>query len=221
MRAAGVEVRVLDPVEVAMERRLTRGGGSGPASEAIADPALAGWLYGSSWVTEQGEWSSLFRVIELPSEPHRAWFLPLTAVARPAMLETWSGEVWPLLELFHRARPVTVERHTSQVLEVNVETDEAGWIIVTQLADPQWHGRWIVLDTEDQTPAEIVPAFRRGPSDGGWQRVRVPGPGRWTLRMEYRAVDIAQGLGVSATAALLWVIALVWATARSTRRDVS
>jgi hypothetical protein len=220
MRAAGVGVRVLDPVEVAMEHVLSRGAASRPEREAIADPALAGWLFGSSWVTEQGEWSSLFRMIESESEPHRAWFVPLTAVARPAMLETWSGEVGPLLQLFDRARPVALERRTSLQLEVNVETGAAGWIIVSQLADPQWQGRWIGLDSEDQAPAEILPAFRRGPGEGGWQRVRVPGPGRWRLRMEYVAVDIAQGLAVSAAAALLWVIALAWAAARSRRRGV-
>jgi hypothetical protein len=134
------------------------------------------------------------------------------------MLETWSGEVGPLLELFDRARPVALERRTSRRLEVNVETGAAGWIVVSQLADPQWQGRWIGLDSEDQAPAEILPTFRRGLSEGGWQRVRVPGPGRWTLRMEYVAVDIARGLAVSAAAALLWVIALAWAAARSRRR---
>jgi hypothetical protein len=36
--------------------------------------------------------------------------------------------------------------------------------------------------------------------------------------MEYVAVDIARGLAVSAAAALLWVIALAWAAARSRRR---
>jgi hypothetical protein len=220
MRAAGVGVRVIDPVEVAMEKHLSRSDESKPVVTAIADPALAGWLFGSSWVREQGEWSSLFRIIEPESEPHRAWFIPLTAVAQPAMLETWSGEVGPLLELFDRARPVALERRSSQLLEVNVEADAAGWIIVTQLADPQWQGRWIGLDSDDQAPAEILPAFRRGPGDGGWQRVRVPGPGRWKLRMEYAAVDVARGIMVSAVAALQWVIALALVTARSRKRAV-
>jgi hypothetical protein len=225
IRAAGVGVRVLDPIELAMERVVSRSDVAGsdvpqPLSDPIDDPALAGWLFGSSWVAEQGEWSSLFRIIEPEPEPHRAWFVPLTAVARPAMLETWSGEVGPLLELFDRARPLPMERRTSQLLEVNVEADAAGWIIVSQLADPQWKGRWIGLDSEDQTPAEILPAFRRGPSEGGWQRVRVPGPGRWTLHMEYVASDVAQGILVSAVAALLWVIALAWVAARSRWRGV-
>jgi hypothetical protein len=220
MRAAGVGVRVLHPVEVAKEADLSRRNGSGPIPQVIDDPALAGWLFGSSWVAEQGEWSSRFRITKPESEPHDAWFVPLTAVARPAMLETWSGDVGPLLELFDRARPLPLVRHTSEHLEVNVEADAAGWIIVTQLADPQWQARWIGRDDRDQASVEILPAFRRGPGEGGWQRVRVPGPGRWTLRMKYVAVDVVQGLYVSAAAGLAWVITLAWVAARSRRRSV-
>ena len=88
MRAAGVGVRVLDPIEVAMEQRVrTRALPVGASPEAIADPALAGWLFGSSWVAEQRAVVVAFSRLEPEPEPHAAWFVPLTAVARPAMLD--------------------------------------------------------------------------------------------------------------------------------------
>ena len=180
MRAAGARVRVLDPFELAMEKAFSRGKRSQTESVAIDDPALAGWLFGSTWVTEQGEWSTRFRIIEPESEPHRAWFVPLTDVARPAMLETWSGEVGPVLELFDRAQPLSLERRSSQLLEVSFEADAAGWIIVTQLADPQWQGRWIGRDGRVETlrgdPARL-------PARAGGRRLAAGG-GSWPWPMD-------------------------------------
>jgi hypothetical protein len=48
-----------------------------------------------------------------------------------------------------------------------------------------------------------------GPGEHGWQRVLVPGPGRWTLRLDYVARDVQLGLIVSALSLLvllgLWI----------------
>ncbi len=72
MRAAGVGVRVLDPVEVAMERVASRNDRSKPVPEAIADPALAGWLFGSSWVPTKGNGHRYFA----SSNPNRSRIWP-------------------------------------------------------------------------------------------------------------------------------------------------
>ena len=109
MRAAGVGVRVLDPVETAIDRWLARSKGSKDEPETVDDPILAGWIFGRDWRSEQGAWSSRFRILHPESDPHRAWFLPLTAVSRPAMLEFWAGDLEPLLELFDRASPLREE----------------------------------------------------------------------------------------------------------------
>ena len=197
MRAAGVGVRVLDPVEIAIERWLARSKGSKDEPETIDDPILAGWIFGPDWRSEQGAWSSRFRIIHPESDPHRAWFLPLTAVSRPAMLEIWAGDLEPLLELFDQASPLREESRGTQLMDVSVDADAPGWVIITQLADPQWRARWLDRDGQGEFPAEILPTFRRNGSEGGWQRVRVPGPGRWTLHLEYVASDVAQGLAIS------------------------
>jgi hypothetical protein len=215
LKAAGVGVRVLDPTENAGERALDGPGGNLVESPPIEDPALARWMFGPSWAEQQGAWSSRFRIIRPKAEPRRAWFIPLTAVSEPAMLDVWAGGPGPLLELFDRASPLRAEWRSSEHLEVAVDADATGWVIVTQLADPQWKGRWTGRDRQAEVSAEIRSTFRREESGGGWQRVEVPGPGRWTLHLDYVANDVANGLLVSAGAWVVWITLLAWAAFRS------
>jgi hypothetical protein len=216
MRACGVGVRVLDPVETALARLQAPVAGNEEEEETLEDPALAGWVFGPSWRSEQGAWSARFRIIHAQTEPARAWFLPLTAVPVPAMLDSWSGELEPLLDLFDRARPLPAESLSSQRVDVGVKCAEPGWVIVSQMADPQWQAGWTSESGYDRAPA-ILPTFRRKESDGGWQRVRVPGPGRWTLHLEYVARDVQQGLAISAAAWLAWGLLLVGSAIRNNR----
>ena len=211
MRAAGAGVRVLDPVETAYDRRLARSEKEHEEPETINDPALAVWIFGPDWSSGHAARSARFRIIHPEAEPHRAWFLPLTAITRPAMLETWDGDLDSLLALFDQALPLRAESHTTQDIDVTVDAETPGWVIVTQLADPQWRWRWRDRDGEGQFATEILPAFRHNLGEGGWQRVRVPGPGRWTLHLQYVANDIREGLAISAVSWLVWclIIALV------------
>ncbi len=218
MRAAGVGVRVLDPRETAIDRWLARSKGSKDDPEIIDDPILAGWIFGPEWRSEQGAWSSRFRILHPEPDPHRAWFLPLTAVSRPAILENWAGDHEPLLELFDRASPLQAESRGTQLMEVSVDANATGWVIITQLADPQWRARWLDRDGRGALPAEILPTFRSRGSEGGWQRVRVPGPGRWTLHLEYVATDVTQGLVISSASWLIWCLMIAAAAIRARRK---
>ncbi len=77
-----------------------------------------------------------------------------------------------------------------------VQADEPGWVIVSQLDDPQWSARWSSLEGEGDFDAEIRPAFRKpGETAGGWQHVKVPFNGRWTLRLTYEPRDVVEGTG--------------------------
>ncbi|HMF35388.1 MAG TPA: hypothetical protein VKF17_02060, partial [Isosphaeraceae bacterium] len=221
MRAAGVGVRVLDPVETAIERWLARSKGSKDEPETVDDPILAGWIFGPQWRSEQGAWSSQFRILHPESDPHRAWFVPLTAVSRPAMLENWASDLEPLLELFDRASPLREESRGAQLGDVSVDADAPGWVIITQLADPQWRARWLDRSGQEELPAEILPTFRRSGSEGGWQRVRVPGPGRWTLHLEYVATDVTQGLAISSASWLVWCLMIAAAAVRARGKEMA
>jgi hypothetical protein len=220
MRAAGVGVRVLEPAEVALEELPSRKSTREEAAETLDDPALAGWLFGSSWVANRGPWSSRFRVVRADPRPDSAWFVPLTAVNRPAMLDVWTGDTGPLLDLFDRSRPLEAVRPSSLSWSVPVDAEAEGWVFISQLADPQWQARWIGRDGQGEMPAEVLPTFRRDDSAGGWQRMRVPGPGRWVLQLEYSARDVKQGLWVSALAwmALCSILAVMAYRMRAERR---
>jgi hypothetical protein len=221
MRVAGVGVRVLDPIEHATKGVSSEPGGPMVEYPPIDDPALACWLFGRSWIDEHGSWSSQFRIVRPVEEPHRAWLLPLTAVTRPAMLDDWNGDPGPLLELFDQASPLRAEARSSQRLEVSAEGSAGDWVIVTQLADPQWQARWTSRDGQGDRSADILPSFRRDESDGGWQRVKVPAAGRWTLHLEYVAGDVVRGLMISALAWLVWGCLLAGAAVRARRRRVA
>ncbi|MGC8638647.1 MAG: hypothetical protein ACP5XB_02075 [Isosphaeraceae bacterium] len=202
MRACGVGVRVVDAMTIARERPSRDDG------ITIDDPALAGWLFGPERVAGQGRWASRFRISHPEPAPSRAWFLPLTAIPRPAMLDSWTGDLRSLLDLFDRAKPLATEARSSERLDVSLDVDGPGWVIVSQLADPQWRAWWSG-EKELEGPAEILPTFRLGERAGGWQRVWVPGAGRWTLHLEYNAHDVYVGLLISGVAWLAWGLGLV------------
>ena len=203
-------MRVLDPIEVALERRPDSfADGLRAGRETIDDPSLAGWLFGPGWRAEQGSWVSRFRIVHPQPDAARAWFVPLTEVdpsrhagfvgrrrrARSRRSSTGPGR-W-------RWRDRAPDR-----ADVAVDAEAPGWVLVTQLADPQWQAGWT-----DEAGAERCRrrSCRRSGGrerDGGWQRVRVPGPGRWTLHLEYQARDVREGLAISAVAWLAWGIAL-------------
>jgi hypothetical protein len=89
---------------------------------------------------------------------------------------------------------------------VVLRAEGPGKVILSQLADPQWRAVW--SGPGGDRPAEIQTACRR-PRQSGWQAVRVPGPGLWTLRLEYSGRDVYEGLAVSALAGLAGVVAFL------------
>ncbi len=75
LRATGTRLRIFHPVENRVSQLLRRPELPG---EPIDDPALARWLYGASWASEQGDWVNRFLVWRCDEPPAKAWFLPLT-----------------------------------------------------------------------------------------------------------------------------------------------
>jgi hypothetical protein len=91
-------------------------------------------------------------------------------------------------------------------VSVDLDADGPGMVIFSQLDDPEWRA---VL--RGPAGAESVPIRRvfasGGPEQGGWQGVRVPGPGRWTVELVYRGRAAMSGLAVSAVAWVAWLVA--------------
>ena len=205
LRAAGTGVRVLDPIENRREHLLGR---KLEVHETIEDPALASWLFGESWLSELGPWARTFAIWRAPAPPVRAWVLPLELVPDPDALDNWSGDVRALLAVFDLAEPLAVETPTPEEWTIPIVVEEPVWVIVSQLADPQWKALWVGLDGQGDFDGEILPVFRVPGKPGGWQRLEPPAAGRWTLRLEYDARDVAEGAAISMIAWLSWILAV-------------
>jgi hypothetical protein len=202
LRATGTRLRIFHPVEIRLARLRAR---TELPGEPIDDPALARWIYGASWASEQGDWVNRFLVWRVDDRPARAWFLPLTDGEEPSILDGWKGDPGDLLPLFDRAEPLPTESSRSGERTVPVEAGGPGWVVVSQLDDPQWSARWIGLDGQGEFRGKILPAFRKpGDTAGGWQAVEVPFRGRWTLRLTYEPRDVLQGAGISMVAWISW-----------------
>jgi hypothetical protein len=202
LRATGTRLRVFHPVENRVARVVRR---SDPPGEPIDDPALARWIYGADWVSEQGDWVNRFFVWRCDEPAARAWFLPLTGEDDESMLEEWSGEAQDLLPMFDRAWPLAAESTRPEDWSIPVQADGPGWVIVSQLDDPQWSAHWSSLDSPFEDDWEIRPAFRKsGETAGGWQVITVPGRGRWSLRLKYEPRDLVDGTATSIVAWIAW-----------------
>ena len=76
-------------------------------------------------------------------------------------------------------------------------------VVLSSTFDPEWRGWWTDAGG-DRRPAEVVKVL------GGWQGVAVPGPGRWTLNLEYPGRAVRDGLAVASLAWSVWGMAYGW-----------
>jgi hypothetical protein len=216
-RAAGVGSRTFDPVENLVSSQISklqdnRTSGANPLSASqwtrgkpIVDPALASWQYGSAWVARQGEWATTYRLGSPVEPPSLAWLIDHGGMVGNLPDVLAESDAASILTVFERAKPLKSESTRPGTRTVEVEDAPlTGWIVVTILSDPQWKATWIGRDGQGEKPAEIRPVFH-GPYAWGWMAVQAPGPGRWSLRLEYHARDVRIGLFVSFIAWVLWI----------------
>ncbi len=206
LRATGTSLRIIDPIENRKDSML---GIKSQPHETIEDPALATWLFGASWVTDNGPWAKTFSIWSAPGQAVRAWMVPEDTIGAPDALSDWPGDPRELLAILDDAEPLATATPYPEEWLIAVESDEPAWVIVSQVADPQWTARWIGLDGQGEFEGEILPAFRKGTKPGAWQRLAVPASGRWTLQLEYEARDVAEGAAISLIAWLSLVVAAI------------
>ncbi len=205
-RATGTGFRIYDPVESRIMQLFKHEPG---LLETIDDEALAGWLFGKSWVAEQGAWARRFGLERAPDRPIRAWFVPESASADVGILGSWSGDPRVVVALLNESIPLVDYSPVPGSRAILVESFEPGWVVVSQLADPQWKARWLDDLDQELRPAVIKPAFRRDDGVGGWQRIEVTGAGRATVVLEYEPDDVRMGLSISAVAWSCWVMLIL------------
>jgi hypothetical protein len=112
------------------------------------------------------------------------------------------------------ARPLSWSSDVPERFTVDVEADGAGWVVISQLDDPEWHGRW--SGPEGEKAAEIVRVL--GNRVAGWQGIPVPGKGRWTLNLTYQGRAARIGLAVSLASWCVWLAAYAILKRRESQR---
>ena len=174
MRVTGTTLRVFSPLENRINHFLGR---PEPKAESIDDPELARWLYGGSWADAQGDWVERFSIWRSPEPPVRAWYLPLTGNPDETILDEWTGNLEHILTLFHRAEALEAESEQPDDWTIRVWAKDPGWVIVSQLHDPQWTAHWIGMEGQGEREMEILPAFPRGANPGAGSVSKSQGKG--------------------------------------------
>ena len=153
--------------------------------------------------------------------PARAWLVPLRRDARADDAGRLVGRSSAtILAILDAARAAGGRVGSARGMDHLRRRDEPGWVIVSQLADPQWTARWIGLDGQGNAARQDSAGLPKGREPGGWQCFEVPAPGRWTLRLEYDARDVAEGAAISTVAWLSWMLAAVFTAFQSLARSI-
>ena len=188
MRALGASVRVIDPLEP-----------PGGVGEAVADPALASWLYGA-W----GPHAPPFRVWTADEEAPRAVFLPGDV--------SEASSTGDILATLRRGQPLRVVARSPEEMEVVGRATGPGFVILSVLDDPEWR----VADLGGAATETIHRVFAT-PSGGAWQSVRIRAAGPIRLEWTYRGTAARTGLKLSAIAWAAWLAAMSVAWRRGRR----
>ncbi len=173
--------------------------------ERVDDPVLAGWLYGSAWVAGEGAAFRSFAVRTRPDPPPRCWLLP--EGVSPRMNEDPDA----IRSVLPNATPLTLEAADPQHRKVDLDARGAEAIVLAVQYEPAWSATWEGEGPQGKRPAELVMAW------GGWMAARVPGPGRWTLRLDYECPELYAGMIVSAAAWVVWFACYSLAVVRDRR----
>ena len=197
IRAAGVKLRVLDPIDT---RRLAPATlrGYRPEPETIRDPTLAGWLFGADLA--RALTPADFTLLRPMLSPDQVYL-----VAPPGPIPD-SGMTDPraILDTFRDATPLPWVSEIPERIAIGpFDAEASGMVILTRTFDPEWHATWL-REGEPPRPAEVERVL------GGWQGVRVPGSGRWALLLGYDGRAARVGLWLSGAAWAIWVAAWFW-----------
>lgn len=218
LRAAGVGVRVFPQrdVEALTQRGRTMDWNGRPPTQ-IRDPALARWVYGDRGLALLGPSVESYLLWQPEAAPSRAWFLPTPNVEERARLLAQDDAPREVLQRLESAIPLPWRSSRPERVEVAVEAPGAGFVLLSQLDDPEWSAAWITPDGREH-PATLARLFG-GEPHAGWQGAEVPAPGRWTLRLSYEGRAARHGLVISGLAWMVWCLAY-WRWSRRPESNV-
>ena len=163
LRATGTGLRIFSP-DGEPDRITSCGGPNSPARRSRIRPWP--WLYGTSWAAEQGDWVQPVLVWRsrraagqglVPPLDRATIDEPCWTTGRANLGTSCLCSIGPSRWPPSRARP---EEWT-----ILVRADEPGWVIVSQLHDPQWKARWIGLDGQGESDGGDPAGLPRSPAN--------------------------------------------------------
>jgi hypothetical protein len=174
--------------------------------EEIDDPVLWSWLT-TSRVAARGP--TTFALIRLPGESGRAWRLG-GATIDSLGLSDWAEATSPqyLDQISSQASPLKADRTVPELLSLKATTEGPELWLVSQWSAPNWLAT-LRNASGDETAVKIIPMR------GGWQGVKIPTAGNWTLKLSYRPASFVLGASVSAITWCLSILTICWTLARS------
>jgi hypothetical protein len=212
LRDAGIDARVFGPLNrigTTTDRAERPKAWAGGSVTEIIDPVLAAWDHGPRFSRTSSGKDARYAFWR-PGEPTaRAWFVPSTS---PDSTRLLTGPLSP--SPTRRDWFALGSRSPSpEVIEVPVNAEAPGWVILSVLDDPEWRGEWV--DERGARPAALNRVFA-GQGEAGWVGVSTSGPTHATLRLTYSGVAAYRGLTISGVAWLAWALAY-WRTGRGPR----
>jgi hypothetical protein len=194
LRIAGVGLRVLDPIET---KGLRTSGREEITAKLVVvdDPALAGWLFGDDLARSTG-WRE-FGIVPATTEPPRAWVFPAKGLIEFDLF----ADPLAMIDRFRLASPLPYRSVNPENAEVDVRVVDPNplMVVVSRTYDPEWQAVW-TSESGETRPGQVVKVL------GGWQGVAIPGPGRWTLKLEYPGKAVWMGLAIGSTAWSFWLM---------------
>lgn len=174
--------------------------------ESIADPSLSAWTNGAPSRRAKASEMPRFTLGRRVTPSARAWLHFGKPQRDPS---AWIDSGTPLA--WRTNRPEHFECDvTAPPRDAN---GASGYVLVSILDDPEWSGVWYGESGPRAAVIEHV-AFDDRVEAGGWMAVRVPEPGRWTLRLTYQGRAARWGLMISAVAWAAWLV-LFWRARRT------
>jgi len=204
MNAVGARVRIIGPIARGADSLAPLLADSAVATAEITrinDPALVAWLFNQAYAQTPEGRNSRFVWLDRKAA-NRAWLLPDPEGKRLDRLQQSDGRPEVVLEILDEAQPIGLTRQSPEQVLVSGQTDGPTVLIVSQFADPEWRAERIGPG-ETTAQAPIVAVF------GGWQGLKIPEAGRWTIRLEYQGRAAFWGLVATSGFGALWLVSLL------------
>ncbi len=173
-----------------------------PLSEirVIEDPILSTWLFGAFPDDPEFNEPEQFVLLDLGSS-NQGRLLPDPDGSLLGTLGGGKIDPSQLIQIIERGKPVQVRSDRPELRTIDLTTEGPSLLVISHLHYPEWQA---TLSSDQGSPNQI-PLHQ---VLGGWEGIRIPSAGTWTLRLRYKGRAAWVGLGISGGSWALWLTIL-------------